>query len=63
MFIFIILYDDFLLPAQFHYVIKNMQYLESHVQLMGCCALWKFTSGGTRSKFPGAVSISHYFSN
>jgi hypothetical protein len=46
--IFIILYDLCLLPAQLHYDIINMWYLESHenhVQLMDECALWKFTNG------------------
>jgi hypothetical protein len=31
--IFVILYDLCLLPAQFHYAVINIQYLESHVQL------------------------------
>jgi hypothetical protein len=40
-FIFMNLYDLCLLPALFRYVITNISYLESHVQL----AFWKFTSG------------------
>jgi hypothetical protein len=43
--IFMILYDLCLLPAQFHYVIINTRYLESHVQLADRCAPWKITSG------------------
>jgi hypothetical protein len=40
-----ILYYFCLLPVQFLYVIINIQYLESHVQLVDLCAPWKFTSG------------------
>jgi hypothetical protein len=75
--IFTILYDHCLLHAQFCYVIINIQYLESHVQLADQCALWKFTNGAENlvlqelqfqkvdicSKFPGAASISYYLRN
>jgi hypothetical protein len=36
--IFVILYDLCLLPTQFRYVIINIRYLESHVQLVDRCA-------------------------
>jgi hypothetical protein len=69
-----ILYDVCLLPAQFHYVIINILYLESQVQLADWCAPWKFTSGAENlvlqvlqfqkvdvcRKFPGRASGSHY---
>jgi hypothetical protein len=40
-----ILYDFCLFPAQFCYVILNIWYLESHVNLTDWCAPWKFTNG------------------
>jgi hypothetical protein len=72
-----ILYDLCLLPAQYHYVIINIRFLEGHVQLADRCALRKFTNGtvnlvfqalqfqnvGICSKFPGTVSIRHYCFN
>jgi hypothetical protein len=73
----LILYDLCLLPAKFRYVIINILYLESYVQLMDWCAPWKFTSGvenlvlqalqfqkvGICRKFPCGASISHYLSD
>jgi hypothetical protein len=43
--IFMILYDLYLLPAQFRYLIVNIRYLESHVHLVDRCALWKLING------------------
>jgi hypothetical protein len=39
------LYDLRLLPSLFSYVIINIWYLKSHVQLADRCAFWKYTSG------------------
>jgi hypothetical protein len=68
-----ILYDFCFLPAKFRFLIINVRYLESHVQLADRCASWKFTSDaailglqalqfqrvGIFRKFPGGASISH----
>jgi hypothetical protein len=42
--IFVILYDLCVLPAQFLYVIINIRYFESHVQLADPCATFNFSN-------------------
>jgi hypothetical protein len=41
MFIIMILYDFYLLPAQFCYIVIYLQKVESRVQIMDWCAPWK----------------------
>jgi hypothetical protein len=71
--IFVILYDLCSLLSQFSYVIINIRYLESHVQLADRCAPRKFANSvenlvlqalqfqkvGICRKFPGGASQSH----
>jgi hypothetical protein len=44
-FILMTLYDFCLLPAQFCYVIVYIGKVESRVQIMDWCALWKISNG------------------
>jgi hypothetical protein len=45
MFIFTILYDFCLLPAQFYYITVYIRNVESHVQIVVRCAPWKISNG------------------
>jgi hypothetical protein len=45
MFILMILYDFYLLPAQFYYIIVYIGKVESCVQIADWCAPWKISNG------------------
>jgi hypothetical protein len=48
MFILMILYDFWLLPAPFYYIIIYVRMVESSVQIADQCALWKISSGAEK---------------
>jgi hypothetical protein len=68
-----ILYDMYLLPAQFLYIIVHLWTVESHKQIADLRAPWKISNGaenlvlhtlqfedvGVRRKFPGGTSRNH----
>jgi hypothetical protein len=76
-FIFVILYDFRLLPAQFCNKITPLWNFESHMQIAGQCAPWKRANSADHlvlpalqfqkirvcRKFPGGAGISHYGTN